>query len=238
MVLLFSTGFFVATVPGGAGMAAAGSVLATGAACVAGLGLCGKKRVAFFGVAAISGVAGVGAVIGIAVPVPLLGCALFVLLFRGDKSLWRVRDWPLVLLLALAAGLGILFWYTQLDGLFLSSDTARLTAIQAPLVQYAVLVGAAAANAVHEEFLWRYLWLDLARAGAALHTAPGRTALVVTSVAFGAVHLYAIPNGLLGVALTTAFGVAAAYLRLRSGSLAGVIGAHFIADCVLLTILL
>ncbi len=184
------------------------------------------------------GVVGAGAVIGYAVPVPLLGCALFIALYRHKKSLWRLRDWPLMLLLISAAALGVVLWYTSLDGLFLSSDVGRIAAIQTPLLQYGVLAGAAAVNAVHEEFLWRYLWLDRVRVGAALLSTQGGAAVLVTSAAFGAIHLHAIPGGWLGVVLTAAFGVVAAYLRLRSGSLAGVIGAHFIADCILLAILL
>ncbi|WP_082297613.1 CPBP family intramembrane glutamic endopeptidase [Microbacterium sp. GCS4] len=83
-------------------------------------------------------------------------------------------------------------------------------------------------NSAYEEVLWRLLLPRLIG---------GRTFLL--SVGFGLAHLNSMPYGLSGVVLTAAFALTAHWIVRRSnGSIVPTIGAHIVADIVLLGMLL
>jgi membrane protease YdiL (CAAX protease family) len=91
-----------------------------------------------------------------------------------------------------------------------------------------VLVVASLVNAFYEEAFWRLLFWDHA-------TGPRWPGAVFLSVAFGVIHLSAIPDGCFGAVLVAGFSLGAFGLRvLARGSIVPGIAAHFIADLFML----
>lgn len=89
------------------------------------------------------------------------------------------------------------------------------------------LIGAALVNAVFEECLWRKLLPVL--------VGSVRWATPILCVAFGATHYWAIPNGLVGVALTTVFaGLMNGLAFLARGRILPAVVVHAVADAYLL----
>ena len=79
-------------------------------------------------------------------------------------------------------------------------------------------------NAAAEEFVYRGLVLE------ALLPAGPTAAVFWQAIVFGAIHLNGFPGGWWGVAMTSVYGAALGWLRIRSGSLAAPFLVHAAAD--------
>lgn len=105
-----------------------------------------------------------------------------------------------------------------------------------PLPAWSVVVGGLAfvtVNAAVEEVFFRAVILGHLRA--AIGTRP---ALLVQAVGFGLLNLHGYPYGLVGVALTSVYGLMLGVLRLRSGGLLAGWIAHVAADSVIFLFIL
>lgn len=88
-------------------------------------------------------------------------------------------------------------------------------------------------NATLEEFVFRGVLFD------ALESQWGiRLALIATSLLFGVGHLRGYPPGMIGACLAAGFGLAVAWLRVRSGGLLLPVIAHIGADVTIYSILI
>lgn len=144
----------------------------------------------------------------------------------GRPSRISRTTWCVAAILALGAGLGVALWVL--------SDTGVIRFYYVPdwassgLALWLLIVASAIANSAYEEVLWRFL-LPQVLGGQA----------VLLSIGFGLAHINSLPSGLSGVLLTTVFALAAHWIVSRSGgSILTTIGAHFVADVVLLSMIL
>ncbi|MCI0158112.1 CPBP family intramembrane metalloprotease [Leifsonia shinshuensis] len=73
---------------------------------------------------------------------------------------------------------------------------------------------------------------------AALTHLPPRTAIVVTSIAFGIGHFAGVPGGYIGVVMAAVWAILLAALRVRTGGMLATYLAHVAADATIVAILL
>lgn len=105
--------------------------------------------------------------------------------------------------------------------------------IRNPALLVGAVVAISAVNAVAEEWLFRHQILG----GLVHHGCPPRIAITMSSLSFGFAHLPAgLPGGLIGLVLTTSFGVVVGlgYVRLPDPRWF-ILGAHFAADVVIVS---
>jgi len=169
------------------------------------------------------------------VPVPLLGTMLVALTRRGEWSLVNIRSLRVVLATTAIAGfsvLAIVVWWNSRAGIFFGSFLPSWIPNEGwILLLFCVVL--AVINSVFEEVLWRRLLFDVA--GMFLRPIP---AALLLSVLFGLAHLAAVPDGVVGVVLTTCFSLASfALIRLSGGSLLPSVFAHTVAETVVLLLL-
>lgn len=170
-----------------------------------------------------------------AVPLPLLGLALIPFV---PHTAFKFSTQRLGLVIAATVALsvlsiaGIFLWWTTRSGvLFVSILPTWLPQDSAAIVVFCILL--AVTNSVYEEVLWRHLLFRMSKG----FVAP-MVSVVLLSILFGMAHLAAIPDGIVGVVLTSAFSVGAfALIRLARGNLLPAIAAHFLADFTVLLLL-
>ena len=145
-------------------------------------------------------------------------------------------------LLATARSAGVLvagaflaswWWLRDQKGVFLFASLPEWITDSSGWKLVVTVAGLSLVNSVAEEAVWRR----------AIPTVVGAvvgppTGVVVASVSFGIMHWHAVPFGLAGVVMTTAFGLAAHAANRHAGSIVPGVAAHFAADMVLLTWLL
>lgn len=170
-----------------------------------------------------------------AVPVPLLGLALIPLV---SQSTFRPSTHRLALVVVATVALsvlsiaGIFLWWTTRSGvLFVSILPTWLPQDRVAVVVFCLLL--AITNSVYEEVLWRHLLFRMSK-----RFMTPAASVVLLSMLFGMAHWAAIPDGVVGVVLTSAFSIGAfALIRLARGSLLPAIAAHFLADFTVLLLL-
>ena len=140
--------------------------------------------------------------------------------------------WCLVGATGIASGLALWLWFV-----LLRPDLHGL-ARRIPRWQGAALVAGGAAfaliNAAMEEGVWRGVLMD----GLDSVFGPGHVSVVVQAISFGLVHFHGIPNGWLGVAMATVYGVLLGYLRRLSNGMLAPFIAHVLADAAIFAMLM
>lgn len=151
----------------------------------------------------------------------------------GSGTYWAVAI-GLVLGVLSAAAITI-WWYSRTEIVFYELVPTELITSMPVAVVVGGCAVAAAFNSIWEETLWRQM---LVRPFTNSRTVVQLGAAGALALSFGLAHLHSAPGGWIGVALTTAFALAAhaACLYLRRGLLAAMIG-HFIADFTLLLLM-
>jgi membrane protease YdiL (CAAX protease family) len=167
------------------------------------------------------------------VPIALTALVLARRGWCGPVRSTATRAFTAGLLWGVPAAAAAATWSMLHRGVVLLALPALLTG-DALLPLIAFVVAGSLVNALAEEALWRGA-LPLLLRSTGLTWWP--TTLLL-SASFGLTHLSSIPGGIIGVALTTAFGVVAAVLVRRTGRLLPAVTAHFFADLALLGILL
>lgn len=162
---------------------------------------------------------------------PLCGALAYGIWFsRSDVSRVPLMVWGVAVVLAGVAGLAVWWWAKAGPPTLRFIDMPMCCA--EPFFTTSLVVGAAAANSIYEEVLWRHV----------LPVALGRPRVwvaVALSLRFGAAHMNSLPGGASGVLMTTIFAlVSHALVKAANGSLLPSIGVHFVADVVLLTAVL
>ncbi len=170
---------------------------------------------------------------------PLVGLLAFAMLLwrRPDRKPLVARPpvsaWLYGLVAVLAVLVFALWWHQSFIAISPGSfgwSRPRLPVDGLPLMM-AVVVCAAAVNALFEELLWRVVLADLPGE----RVSGGLAWPVLVSAAFGLSHLHGTPGGWIGVAATFCFGLAMVALRrFAGGSIVVCVVAHFAADLILL----
>jgi membrane protease YdiL (CAAX protease family) len=174
-------------------------------------------------------------------PTVLLGATglIYIVINRGRPSgvvLLRagMRPAPLFGAMALGAASALFLlawfaWWSPPQPHIHVSDIASWTP---PVAVVAVVL--ALMNALVEEVFWRGFV-----SAALLETMTSCRAMILgQGLGFGLMHIQGFPDGWLGVASTTAFGVTAMILTLRSRSIWPAVVAHTVADVTILVQLL
>lgn len=174
---------------------------------------------------------------------PLVAGAALAILFMASRRIHELAPLPetcargrvplgLTLLASAVTPVGLLGWW-----ILLRPDLSDIRATYVPdLPLPLLLVGGALfvlANASFEEIIWRGVLQS--QLGALL---PPAWAVLVQALSFGLVHAHGFPRGASGVALAGGWALLLGLLRLRSGGLLAPILAHFVADAVIVGIVL
>jgi uncharacterized protein len=132
------------------------------------------------------------------------------------------------ILLGLVSALFLLAWSAWWSPRQPHIHVSDVGAWTPPVIGVALFL--ALVNAVAEEAFWRAFFGAALLEGAASRP----PAILGQGLGFGLMHLYGFPDGWLGVAATTVFGITAMLLSVRSGSIWPAIIAHGIADTAIL----
>ena len=197
----------------------------------------GRRVPAILGCASIAYLA--FAIVGVPI-VPVVTILLLGVFLRADALAFLRGFTPksIVIGTALGSAIGIvvvILWaipWRAFSMTFFTLVPHPIDETAAGVVAFAVLAGVF--NAFFEELLWRVGVVRFLASSKLSYL----SAAAIAAVAFGASHFYSMPNGWVGVAITTALGFGASLLirRFKSG-IAIAIAAHATADAILITFL-
>ncbi len=147
---------------------------------------------------------------------------------------WTIGVKLLVVAVVLLSTAGLLGWY-----LLAQPNLSELRGTISGVPGWAILLaglGFAATNAALEEAIFRGVFQD------AFESAAGKTwlAVVLQATLFGVYHYSAtsVPDGVIGVVLTFAYGIMLGYLRVAANGLMAPWVAHTIADAVVFALIM
>lgn len=140
----------------------------------------------------------------------------------GNPRRYSTSTWVLGAAFVVLTATGVSAWWGVQAGVLRFID-APAWVFSAPVITWIVVLGSAITNSVHEEILWRKLFV-----GAGVN----RFVLVL---GFGLTHINALPDGVWGVIMTAAFAYGSLWFVDRcAGSILFPVAAHIVADVAIL----